>query len=598
MRRPHYLKGNNNSESPQDVIWVDTETFHIINSKNEQTHILDFGFAAHRRLKGAGSWTKADWLKFDDIKTFWAWVESKLHGKCRLYVFAHNWAFDAPVLDVFRELPMLGFELKGSVINSPPVILRWRRDPHTVEMIDTLNLWRMPLKALGDSIGLPKLDMPHKTASREDWEIYGKRDVEIIMKACLRWWDFLSEHKLGGFAPTLASQAARTFRHRFMKHKILIDDNEKALELARNSLHGGRTECFYIGKVTDTVYKLDINSQYPGVMINRKMPTKLLGHYKNIKPADTKQWMREFALSAVCLIQTSKPVYGVVHNKKLVFPTGKFVAYLSTPEIKYALKHNHILKIYSCNIYEHAVLFKDYIKYFYKYRLECKAKGNDVDSLNAKLLMNSLFGKFAQRGLVYKQIDTTHDLNIKLWQEYDEDTGDNYSFRQYGGIIEELQHETESRDSHPAIAAHITAYARMQLWELITKAGRKNIFYCDTDSIWVNKTGYERLGKFLHDSDLGKLKLEGIHSDVEIYGVKDYKIDGIKRIKGIRANAIQLNNNTFEQDKFTTLVGLLRRGDLSAPIVTKITKRLRRIYNKGVVGSNGRVSPLILPADD
>jgi hypothetical protein len=89
--------------------------------------------------------------------------------------------------------------------------------------------------------------------------------------------------------------------------------------------------------------------------------------------------------------------------------------------------------------------------------------------------------------------------------------------------------------------------------------------------------------------------VEGVHDDVIIHGPKDYLIDGHARIKGIRKNAKQIGPNTFEQDKFTTLVGLLRLGQLSAPVVTRLTKHLRRQYTKGIVDKSGRVSPLSLP---
>lgn len=597
MRRQHRLKRNKGNEQPQDAIWVDTETEPDNTASEEQRHELMFGWACHRRTVRPGEWTQPIWFKFESIDEFWDWVESRLHGRTRLYIFAHNWAFDAPVLDTFNQLPERRFRLTAAVIQSPPVILKWRRDPHTIQMVDTLNIWRMPLAKLGKSIGLEKGVMPDYNAPQTEWDAYGKRDTEIIMVACMKWWQFLQDNDLGGFAATLAAQALRTYRHRFMRHEILIDDDKEALTLARDALHGGRTEAFYIGDCPETIYKLDINSQYPRVMQSEMMPSKLIGYYKNVTFTELMTWLTKYCVVAKVLINTNEPAYGTVHDKRLIFPTGRFVTALCTPELYNAMIGDHVEKIFSVAVYEPAQLFKHYIDWMYTHRLKQRAQGNEVDALLAKLLMNSLYGKFAQRGLIYEKIDDTSDTTIKVWHEVDGETGEVYHLRQYAGIIEQLSGESESRDSHPAIAAHITAHARAQLWGLIKGAGLNNVFYCDTDSVWVNEVGYSRLKNHCHESRLGWLKLEGVHNDVVINGAKDYIIDGRMRIKGIRAKAVQLDRCTFKQDKFTTLVGLLRRGDLSAPIVSKIVKKLSRVYHKGIVTESGRVIPITLPLE-
>lgn len=597
MRRCHILKGNKGCEMPHEAVWMDTETKPVINEQGEQRHQLMFGDAAYRRTYDKDQWTQPAWARFETVPEFWDWIESLLHGKSRLYIFAHNWAFDAPVVDTFSQLPERGWTLTGSVIQSPPVILKWRRGPHTIMMVDTLNIWRMSLAKIGESINLPKLTMPDYGAPQDQWDTYAHRDVEIIMEACLQWWNFLKLNDLGGFAATLASQAFRTYRHRFMSEQILIDDNESALELSRRALHGGRTECFYIGKVKSRVYKWDVNSMYPAVMRVAAMPAKLIGHYRNVSYQELAKWVTQYCVVADCLIETNEPAYGVVHDDKLVFPVGRFVASLSTPEIEHAILNDHLVEVQRAAVYEPKVLFRDFVDWMYKFRLEQRAAGNEIAAWNTKILMNSLFGKFAQRGLIYDKIDDTDDLTIKVWSELDAETGTVYRLRQYGGIVEQLKEETEARDSHPAIAAHITAHVRLQLWRLIKTAGVEHVFYCDTDSVWCDALGSRRLAAYQHETDLGKLKLEGTHDTVMIHVPKDYVCDDVTRIKGIRKTAVEVEPGVYTQDKFSTLKGLLRRGDLSAPIVSPIRKRLRREYNKGVVLKSGRVVPLSLPLD-
>ena len=594
MRRAHLLRATKNSEMPHETIFVDTETKPIKLPSGDERHELFFGWAAYIRTRGRDDWTQPQWLHFTTVDMYWQWALSLLHGKSKLYMFAHNWAFDAPVLNTFNVLPSHDYKLTGSVIESPPVILKWRKPPHTIAMIDTLNIWRMPLATLGDSIGLPKLDMPDYDASQDEWDAYAKRDVEIIMQACLAWWDFLKSNDLGSFAPTIASQAIRTYKHKFMRHKILIDDDKKALSLARQSLHGGRTECFYLGSLAETIYKLDINSQYPALMEREQMPTVLNGHYRDVSKCELDEWLKHYCISAKVNLKTDKPAFAIEQDDKLIFPVGDFTAYLSSPELRYALDNDLIIDIECANVYQRAIIFADYIEYFYRLKIEAEQNNDRVKRGLCKLLMNSLYGKFAQRGLVYTKTDTTEDDAIRVWTEYDVDDNTTHHYRQYAHIIEQLQQHTESRDSHPAISAHVTAHARMQMWGLMQVAGQGNYYYCDTDSLWCNKKGYDNLSSYLDETKLGYLKVEGVSDNVIINGVKDYIFDNETRIKGVRAKARVIDNNTFEQDEFTTLKGLLRRGDLSAPVVSKVIKRLSRQYTKGQVMSDGLIVPLSL----
>lgn len=593
-RRRHFVYGNKCTELVHDAIWVDTEGNRIKSAENEERHTLKQGMACYRRRIDSTKWSDEHWHRFTDYDDFWDWTIDCLHGKTRLYIFAHNWSYDGPILNLFGALPERGWQLISAVINSPPIILRWRKKPHTIQVVDTLNIWRESAKKIGNALALPKLVMPADDAPQEDWDEYNKRDVEIIMEACLRWFAYLLEHDLGGFACTLASQAMRTYRHRFMHHKILIDDNTEALEFARASMHGGRCECHYIGERTERTYRYDINSQYPAIMATELMPARLINHYRDVSQAEIEDWSKNYCVIAHVGLQTDEPVYGLAHNKRLVFPVGQFPTTLTTPEVRYALAHGHIKRIYSVAVYEPEILFKEFVEFFHGERRRYQQMGDDMNSLNTKLFMNSLSGKFGQKGIYYEKVDTTPDQAIKFWLAGKVGTKQIWHMRQYAGIIEQQAQETESKESHPAILAHITAHGRIQLWGLMQRCGVGHYFYNDTDSLWVDKIGAMALTELIHPTELGKLALEGTHKRVIIHGPKDYWYDGIRRIKGIRDDAEQIDANTYRQQRFSTLVGLLRRGDLTAPIIQTITKQLRREYLKGIVSKTGVVTPLHL----
>lgn len=595
MRRAHLLKRNHANELPWEAIWVDTETAEETIRPGERKHVLRFGWACYRRRWERKGWTRPDWHRFETPAQFWDWVFSRLHGRSRVYVFAHNGAFDYPVLDAFNILPREGWKLTKAVIESPPIILNWRKGPHSILMLDTLNIWRVKLAEIGKTHGLPKLRMPPLSASPTRWDAYCRRDVKVIMRACLGWWDFLARNDLGGFAPTLASQALRTYRHRFMSHPILIDDHPKALALARESYLGGRTECFRLGRIEGPLYLVDVNGMYPYVMHRDSYPTRLIGYTERATPQDLAEWFVDRTAVADVTIHTSEPCYPCLVDKRLCFPVGYFRTCLAGRELERAVIRGEVLTVHRVALYERAHIFRDFVEYFHQRRLAMRAVGNKVEDHNTKILGNSLYGKFGQRGRVYDVVGEDESPNPRAWIEYDADTGQVRKFRSLAGVVQEYRDESEARDSHPAIASHVTAGARLHLWDLIVEAGRPHCYYTDTDSLRVDQVGYDRLTHWLDDKRLGYLKLERVTPWVEQYGLKDYDDGAYRKTKGVSKEPYWNESGEVVQDQWSSLVGLVRVGDLTGPRTTMVAKHLTREYTKGRVQPDGVVLPLVLP---
>lgn len=575
-------------------MWVDTETNPKQLTPSLVSHHLKFGWALYSRTRRSGKWIKPVWFRFNLIDTFWSWIEQLARPKTRIYLFAHNWSFDGCVLDIFNQLPNRGWKLNRCVIEAPPIILSWRKDSRTIIILDTLNWWRMPLFKIGESIGIPKKPMPAQTASKRVWDTYCKRDVTVIHRAITAWWNFLTTHDLGGFAPTLASQAFRTFRHRFMSHPILIDTNAPSLELARSSLHGGRVECYRLGKVEGPIHVLDVNSMYPAVMCDNLFPTVQRLHTRSATLEEVSDWTTRYSVIARCFLQTSRPRFAHVVDGKLLFPVGRFVESLTTPDLTDAFAHGEIKGISETCIYDAAPIFNSYVTTLYRLRQNARSSGNTVQSWLLKILMNSLFGKFAQRGEVWETVGECDPIEVARWVERDHHTGMVTSWRKFGGVLQRRFGLQESSDSHPAIASHVTAYARRVLWNLMQIAGVNECVYVDTDSLFVTEEGRKPLDSFIRENELGALKHEKTENSVWLFGPKDYVLGSKRVIKGIRDSAVWTDSATVTQDKWSSLVGSIHSGNLSAPTTERITKHLSREYTKGIVARDGTVLPIRL----
>ena len=152
----------------------------------------------------------------------------------------------------------------------------------------------------------------------------------------------------------------------------------------------------------------------------------------------------------------------------------------------------------------------------------------------------------------------------------------------------------EGPHSLPAIAASITENARMELWRLIQSIGEGKVLYCDTDSVIINAGDIDNLAWPISDTELGALKIQGRYTGLQIDGVKNYRTDSIRHIKGIPHKADEVEPGVFQYDSFQRQAGCLRDQRTTGVKIIRVTRRLTHNYDKGHVDINGRVTPYCL----
>lgn len=592
MRQPHYLREALSTAMPREFVVFDTETTpHPIDPRTVE-HKLVFGWAAFVRRNRHGNWSAPRWFRFETGAEFWQWVEELAQPKRKLYVFCHNGNFDWQASGMLSHLPALGWTCEKAIIEDPPNYFLWRSDKRVIALLDTLNYWRVSLKEIGKRVGIDKLELPYGFHDPIKSDIYCKRDVEILVKALLDWFAWLQRYDLGAFAISLASQAWTAYRHRFMQHDIFLDDNEEAADLSRASYMGGRTEAWRIGEYNRNITVLDVNGMYPFVMKGNRYPTKLIGLYKRVEVDELTTWLEDYCCIAHVKIRTEQPIYPERTDFGIVFPVGEFWTYLASPELSEALRRGHVVECSECAVYECAEIFTEFVDEVYALRRGFIDAGDETGGWFIKILGNSLYGKFGQRGGHEEIIGYTGDTALHVETEYDIDTGRKYRVRHIAGLILSRSLDSETRDSFPAIAAHVTSYARLLLWSYAETAGLDHVYYMDTDSLHVDRTALQRLRPLIDQSRLGSLKVERTVFRAIYHGAKDYRLDDYWRTKGIRKKARVISYNTYRQEQWVSLSGSAAAAHLGGPLVRKITKHLNRIYRKGIVKPDGRVLPL------
>lgn len=593
-RKPHCLKAEKTLAMPRYMIFVDTETKpkELVDGKIEQRFKL--GWAVYYCKAYGRHLEKVAWQGFNEVSTFWHFVDTHCKNKRKLWIIARQLVFDFTVLEGWRYLREAGYKLKFFHNKGTTAIISVRNKSKSILFVDSLNWFRESLAKTGERIGIPKLSIDFETCSDDYLSIYCHRDVEIELENFKLFIRFLEGNTVSRLCYTIGSTAMAAYLLSHYHNKIYIHNNEQAINLERDSYRGGRVECFFIGdKKDDNYYVLDVNSLYPYVMAANAYPTKYLKILQGVERKVLFASLTDKAVIAKVLIDTDEPAYAI-RRERTIFPVGRFWAVLTTPELKYAAARGHIIKVGTCVFYEQADLFSTYVNRFYTLRQDFKSAGVAQYVEICKLLLNTLYGKFGQKAEIWQKIGNCPDEPDRVELCFVEGEHRTRQIRYLLGEIFELNGFEECFNSFPAISSHVTAYGRLYLWEFIKQVGEGNVFYCDTDSLIVNEVGLCKLTNQMSETVLGKLKLQETMSALSIRGLKDYTTPDKNVIKGIRKNAVKLQENVYQQEKWPSFRGTLRSGDANVYRIEKVIKILERKYTKGNVDINGLVTPFLL----
>jgi len=599
MRINHYLKENRYSESPSNLLIVDTEANIEHQSDGKQIQTFRLGYAIHLTYnKGDRQWYQAD-FELHSINDFWELLDKYSYkgSHINLYVIAHNMSYDYTILKIDSYLSSRNLEIKMRVIDSA-FIIRTQK----ITFISSTNYYKQSLKELGIIFELNKMEQPDfENCTDEILMPYCKRDTQVLSHIMKQHIAFLEDNDLGSFQKTIAGQAWTAFRHRFMHgKKLLVHTYEEILQMEKESYRGGRCEAFRIGKF-ENIHSLDINSMYPFVMKSNKYPTVLKSSSPILNPPihTLKESIESgHFILADCDLKLKKPAIAC-KRKKLLFPIGNIRQTITSPEIEYLLDNPYagiIEKVNRLVIYDSADIFSEYVDFFYNLR---QSTNNKAIEAMSKLLLNALYGKFGQHNSTIPTL-VTDEKEINMYSDIMKDSNSFEVFvdigEKYIKLGESIYHIKKedgdfARDSIPIIASAVTSYARKRLFELMEKAGLENVLYCDTDSLFVNQAGLDNLSSEISQSELGKLKLEK-SGTVEIFGAKDYSFNGKVKLKGIKQNSTKLPDGTYLQYQFQTKNIRYRNAIPDGTVIlAPIIKHISRKYDKGIV-KNDTVFPL------
>lgn len=642
----HRLRKNHSNALPRYIISFDTETFpHVqANGSNGFSHHFRLAVAIVVRLRGTDP-TSRRIYRLKSVDAFWQLIHEYSAPNFTTWIVCHNALFDMVIAGMPREFQESRLVVdwprskrkksadttentwKSGVvcIESPPTIIACKSvaSQGRIVIVDTLNWFQCKLADLGASCGLEKLPMPDFSAPDSEWFEYCERDTEITLRAFVELVKWVKDNDMGMFRYTGPSQSIAAFRHRFLEHDVLIHDNLPVKVMERSAYFGGRFECFYLGEINEIVHQVDVNSLFPSVMRGNEYPSALdrfsmATNWSTELPAiDYKRSIAEVQIASW------KANYPLRDKRGTLYPCGYFTTALAGPELLSAKQAGRIVAIRSWAEYRTERLFDSFVDTLWAMRANYKRTGNALYDRFTKQLMNSLYGKFAQRSPEWVVVpEIMSSLPWSSWVEYDPASGEKTEYRSFGWQCEkridrDLRHDPalpvtdwekhaehfgkgELPSTFVAISAFVTAYARMRMNYLREIAGYDNVLYQGVDSLIVRPPGLARLSEQNENStiELGKLRVQLSADNGVILGCSDYRL-GDKLVIAGKPKACELTDGMVQmQRRFAAKTNLFAGYPVDSIDEELFQWKRNSNYWKGDVHEDGSVWPLVLGGMD
>lgn len=293
---------------------------------------------------------------------------------------------------------------------------------------------------------------------------------------------------------------------------------------------GGRVECFRLGMIREPFRVVDINSAYPFAMLQRHP-------YGFAYSAIDGDGRADLALDRVgasffrvrCRSRGAFPWTdpdGEIEEGAQCYPADDVIREyrITGHELQAAEETGTIsdVEILESYVFDDFVHFTAYVEHFYDERKRAKEAGDKAGDLFAKLMLNALYGKYAQDARKYSDYQVLpsdhlgylHADNAKEWTDAGERV---WNFAGYFGshvLARSPVPEDKWRFFNVATAASVTGFVRGMLWRAICASD--GVMYCDTDSIAATVPTVALGG------DLGQWEIEGAFTEAAICGKKLY----------------------------------------------------------------------------
>lgn len=455
------------------------------------------------------------------------------------------------------------------LLSDPPTALALTRPgcPESVLLLDSRNY--------GVEVG-------SSTADREALGVFARSMVAALGAA-----------GLGTLQLTTGSQALYGYSKSYMETRPYTHMHADALRLERSALHGGRAECYRLGRVDGPIYCLDFAGFYASIMAELSVPVRLLHYGAKWDGQAERLALEGRGMLAHVRVRTEFPSYPGVRHGLTIYPVGEWWTTLAGPDLLAAANAGEVVEYGEWAAYDCEPALKCYALAMTRLRDGASSRENKLLKRWAKGLAVTLVGKWAQTERQWEDRP-----NVKMpgrWGHwpYRGKSGHWTRWRSVAGLAQVEVQGGETPTSCPAIAAWIYSEGRRRLWDAQLMAGRDEVIYSNTDSLFVTGTGYMRLLRYgmVGSGEPGRLRLQEVLPWIEILGISHYRTPGRTVCAGWIGSGSPTDGGRAPDWYAETAGAAFAERRAPGPFERKGPKERIAPYLHGVRGPDGRVEP-------
>lgn len=487
------------------------------------------------------------------------------------------------------------------VVTDPPVILRCWMDHHRVQCLDIRN-W------------IPALALPACRGQHDaDWV------CETLVPVLCRW-----QHLgLGAWRATIGATALAVYQTHYQPYPFYPARDPAVLAAESQAYFGGFTHAFYRcsistdgvgpdalgevlpgvvpGAIRGPVWEYDVRSLYPGVISGHRLPHAYYRSWGAVSVKRLADILKRFECVSQVSIRRGLSAYPCRTAAGVAYFRGTAVTHLCGTELRHALDAGEVDRVLSVHSYRRSHALRGFVSALYSRRTAAESHGDTAASLIFKLLLNSLYGKYAQRTPTWEDAPgVTAPQAYCTWSRVSADGARPAVYRSLAWHVQKKCESVPAKHSFVALAACITSAARDRMRGLRSICGVGGVLIQTVDSLWV--TDSARLRLLAADrvgANLGSLRLvHGPCYDGVIWSAYDYRI-GEKTVRvGVVRDSPEGLSGRFSATKRASLSRQLSAGGGSqVRTVTDAVSLDRHVTSRDGDTPESRPVPW-LPADD
>ena len=584
--------------APGKLLFVGLATRKIQVTEKQYKRVPVMGHAIYWRRAKRKVKETVEALDFTLAIELFEWIACRVNKRETLYVYFHDATTDFLALDGFRQMPTQDFTLQSIYHKLTVTIMRFAAESRRITLLDIQNYYPVKFAQLCKSFNAEMQPELSGDATPEEMRSWCKGKAELLQTVMQGLIKETVGTGRGALRMTSSSTAHSIFRTSYMKHKIITNHNPEVVAFEQSSYVGGYTG---LNKLVEPgqpdLYKVDVNSMYPSVMMNEKFPTQLIEFAPGVTVQHLERFLNGYYVIASVTLSARNAHYPLRQGEFVYYPKGEFTATLATTSLRKALQNDEVRAVHHVAVYMGYNIFGEFVADIYNRRTKATQEGNAAHALMQKAINNTLYGKFGQLQTETARIGDAPIDEFSVMDAFAPGTNDKWVEMHAGGSILFIRKGRESRYTSFAIASHITDYARHKLFSMMKEAGKENVFYADTDSMIVNGEGLKRLYHLVDNSALGMLKIEETAPFYIGLAKKDYIFGETRKLKGFSNDGRRLDENVMSMYQRAGFGSRIMKQGGSGAYFNVVSKAYSPYLQGERIGAGGLVYPVTLPGD-